>query len=133
MPNNTLFSKKREKNVVYTQKIYQKVCRLKNNAYLCTRFEIQTKQKHIGALVQLVRISACHAGGHGFESRTHRKRVPKKFGTLFCLCLLLSLYITLSKHMAHRLTCKVWGKEVIFLMRAHLQKLGGYAKSLVNL
>ena len=26
----------------------------------------------IGALVQLVRISACHAGGHGFESRTHR-------------------------------------------------------------
>ena len=27
----------------------------------------------IGALVQLVRIHACHAWGHGFESRTHRK------------------------------------------------------------
>ena len=28
----------------------------------------------IGALVQLVRIHACHAWGHGFESRTHRER-----------------------------------------------------------
>ena len=27
----------------------------------------------IGALVQLVRIHACHAWGHEFESRTHRK------------------------------------------------------------
>ena len=25
-----------------------------------------------GVLVQLVRIHACHAWGHGFESRTHR-------------------------------------------------------------
>ena len=30
--------------------------------------------KIIGALVQLVRIHACHAWGHGFESRTHRLR-----------------------------------------------------------
>ena len=44
-----------------------------------------TKSTHNGALVQLVRIHACHAWGHGFESRTHRKRVPKKFGTRFCL------------------------------------------------
>ena len=29
--------------------------------------------KITGALVQLVRIHACHAWGHGFESRTHRK------------------------------------------------------------
>ena len=29
-------------------------------------------QKSIGALVQLVRIHACHAWGHGFESRTFR-------------------------------------------------------------
>ena len=33
--------------------------------------------KIIGALVQLVRIHACHAWGHGFESRTHRKRFRK--------------------------------------------------------
>ena len=29
--------------------------------------------KHFGALVQLVRIRACHARGQGFESPTHRK------------------------------------------------------------
>ena len=33
--------------------------------------------KIIGALVQLVRIHACHAWGHGFESRTHRNNIPK--------------------------------------------------------
>lgn len=43
--------------------------------YLCT-----AKQKR-GLVVQLVRIHACHAWGHGFESRTHRtsqdvQRVP---------------------------------------------------------
>ena len=27
-----------------------------------------------GVLVQLVRIHACHAWGHGFESRTHRNK-----------------------------------------------------------
>ena len=41
--------------------------------YLCTR-------KRQGALVQLVRIHACHAWGHGFESRTHRTvDLQKKF------------------------------------------------------
>ena len=30
-------------------------------------------KRNSGALVQLVRIHACHAWGHGFESRTHRK------------------------------------------------------------
>ena len=29
----------------------------------------------IGALVQLVRMPACHAGGHEFESRTHRRNL----------------------------------------------------------
>ena len=36
--------------------------------------EKATKEKLNGALVQLVRIHACHAWGHGFESRTHRLR-----------------------------------------------------------
>ena len=41
-----------------------------------------------GALVQLVRMPACHAGGHEFESRTHRFHFLKfdssisKFGAL---------------------------------------------------
>ncbi len=33
-----------------------------------------------GALVQLVRMPACHAGGHEFESRTHRFSNNKKKG-----------------------------------------------------
>ena len=36
-----------------------------------------------GALVQLVRIHACHAWGHGFESRTHRKQIlNQSFGSV---------------------------------------------------
>ena len=56
----------------------------------------------IGALVQLVRIHACHAWGHGFESRTHRKpfifyikKVPKPPGSgtfLFCIYFARSRY-----------------------------------------
>ena len=38
-----------------------------NEQHVCTR------KTETGALVQLVRMPACHAGGHEFESRTHRK------------------------------------------------------------
>ena len=45
------------------------------------------KPRHtIGAVVQLVRIHACHAWGRGFESRPHRKKKQKM--------LLLLLYTT---------------------------------------
>ena len=37
--------------------------------------EIQFPQ--IGAVVQLVRIQACHAWGRGFESRPHRNNIRK--------------------------------------------------------
>ena len=34
--------------------------------------------KQRGALVQLVRMPPCHGGGHGFESHTHRTKLPYK-------------------------------------------------------
>ena len=36
-----------------------------------------------GALVQLVRISACHAGGHEFEPRTHRQKGMSHYDSSF--------------------------------------------------
>ena len=38
------------------------------------------KNEATGALVQLVRMPACHAGGHESESRTHRQLVNVKLG-----------------------------------------------------
>ncbi len=40
----------------------------------------QTKRELIGAVVQLVRIPACQAGGRGFESRPHRQREHSSVG-----------------------------------------------------
>ena len=45
--------------------------------------------KHFGALVQLVRIRACHARGQGFESPTHRKEEDRK---VFLFCFLSGLF-----------------------------------------
>ena len=45
--------------------------------------EKATKEKLNGALVQLVRIHACHAWGHGFESRTHREKILVHFESGF--------------------------------------------------
>ena len=47
----------------------------------------------IGALVQLVRMPACHAGGHEFESRTHRRNLREVIlgGFLFLSPLILSI------------------------------------------
>ena len=55
----------------------KKVCRIKFLLYLCTRNQkgkTLLKAKVLGALVQLVRIRACHARGQGFESPTHRTK-----------------------------------------------------------
>ena len=46
-----------------------------------------------GALVQLVRIHACHAWGHGFESRTHRKEETARFLLLFIDIVQLSAHL----------------------------------------
>ena len=52
-------------------------------SYLCTRKQaIRATAKQNGVLVQLVRIHACHAWGHGFESRTHRQFRPSRYNNL---------------------------------------------------
>ena len=43
------------------------------NGKIVVRLHSQKRNKQFGALVQLVRMPACHAGGHESESRTHRK------------------------------------------------------------
>ena len=45
-----------------------------------------------GALVQLVRMPACHAGGHEFESRTHRRKQSQFEVAFFVLQLCFSLF-----------------------------------------
>ena len=52
----------------------------KKCVYLHPRLRKTPQDWIIGAVVQLVRISACHAGGRGFESRPHRKREHSSVG-----------------------------------------------------
>ena len=56
------------------KKVRRMFADLKNSRTFATAIERESNKtkKLNGALVQLVRIHACHAWGHGFESRTHR-------------------------------------------------------------
>ena len=48
---------------------------------------------NFGALVQLVRIHACHAWGHEFESRTHRLQRDDFLGNHLFVCGMLGMSI----------------------------------------
>ena len=65
-------------------------------SYLCTR---KTERTNAGAVVQLVRILACHARGRGFESRPHRKE--ESFETL--------LFLFLSGPLPQPVRASQWG------------------------
>ena len=61
-----------EKNFTHSRKKRAKALHIKIKALPLHRiWEIPDV---IGTVVQLVRIHACHAWGHGFESRPHRKK-----------------------------------------------------------
>ena len=59
MPDATFFAKNLTKKLAGSKKS-------------STFASAKNKAAHFGVLVQLVRMPACHAGGHGFEPRTHR-------------------------------------------------------------
>ena len=50
------------------------IANMKKRTTFATLFKGKSKVLKFGAVVQSVRISACHAGGREFESRPHRKK-----------------------------------------------------------
>ena len=66
--------KKFEKNLDRTKKWHIFALTNDRQASLIDKKSKSSKHFSNGAVVQLVRISACHAGGRGFESRPHRRR-----------------------------------------------------------
>ena len=66
------------------KKTSKKFVGLKKTPTFATAIERESNERKLnGALVQLVRIHACHAWGHGFESRTHRKKILVHFESGF--------------------------------------------------
>ena len=57
---------------------------LKNLQFIIFVLPLQSQSAN-GALVQLVRIRACHARGQGFESPTHRKTTYSNVGRFLFL------------------------------------------------
>ena len=66
-----------------TKKIRLIIAQTKNVPTFATAIEKRWQPRN-GALVQLVRIRACHARGHGFESRTHRSKSRNGNVSGFC-------------------------------------------------
>ena len=57
---------------------------IKKSSNFALANEISHLQNQNGALVQLVRMPACHAGGRWFESCTHRKTRKQSRSRVFC-------------------------------------------------
>ena len=99
---------------IFSKKSDENACRFRKNAYLCNRNrERKQLYKHSGALVQLVRIHACHAWGHGFESRTHR--LKPWFSTKSRL-----FYLCFSRIRSHSSVCLLCISRIRFLLKKNL-------------